>query len=699
MRKRSWRVALLLGTVFAWPPTGQAKDYMAAARDAMQHGDLKSAALELRNAVRADPQNGEARLSLAGIELQLGDPAATERDARAAELRGADPHKTLPLIAQAILSQGQPERLLREMNVTGKDATLDAMTLGARGDAQIALGRLDEAGRSFADAEVLRPSLVAVWLADARLAMVRGDKAGAEAKLDRALAQQPGSLDARLLKAQMLRAKGDVTGAVTELDAILKDAPAYVQAQLERAALLIGEGKLALADADLDVVLPALPGNGQALYLKAVVLHERHDDRGADAILEKLSGLMARFPRGYLLDAAVKQALGQLQLAAESAEKFNAREPADLGGAKLLAAIQFQLGHPERAIEPLQHALAAGRPEAQALMLLGRAYGAAGQPNPAIAALQNASDLEPRDVAILTQLAMAQLRSGQPGAARTTMERAFAIAPKQASLARDLFVTAVATGELNQAGAVLAEIRAAQGDTALTRDLDGSLKLARLDLEAAREEFAGIVRDHPDFAPASINLARVLGMEGRNAEAAAVLRAALEKNPTAEPALGLLTAGMLRAGRAADAIALMQRAHDAAPSDPALQAGLAGTFIRIGKPEQALDFINALPAAQAATPALMLLKASAELALRTAAEGARDPHAVLGNPATIRAGATPARLDTGSDRRVSGGPRRYQGWITVGALRVSAPPGLGAARAEGVGIAGRTRYSGQAAPG
>ena len=57
-------------------------DDLADARKAIQKGDLRAAQINLRNAVRADPQNAEAHYWLARVSLDLGDAVAAEREAR-----------------------------------------------------------------------------------------------------------------------------------------------------------------------------------------------------------------------------------------------------------------------------------------------------------------------------------------------------------------------------------------------------------------------------------------------------------------------------------------------------------------------------------------------------------------------------------------------------------------------------------------
>jgi Tfp pilus assembly protein PilF len=66
MRYRSlgW---IMIGTWLGAFPGAAHADYLATAKAALQKGDLKSAQIDLRNAVRDDPQNAEAHYWLGRV--------------------------------------------------------------------------------------------------------------------------------------------------------------------------------------------------------------------------------------------------------------------------------------------------------------------------------------------------------------------------------------------------------------------------------------------------------------------------------------------------------------------------------------------------------------------------------------------------------------------------------------------------------
>jgi Tfp pilus assembly protein PilF len=104
-KKPGWM--LLAALAVFWPALAGAVDYLSDAKRLLQNGDIRAAHIQLRNAVKSDPQNPEAHLQLARVSLQLGDPIAAEREANAARDRGSDSREVRPALAQAYMLQGK----------------------------------------------------------------------------------------------------------------------------------------------------------------------------------------------------------------------------------------------------------------------------------------------------------------------------------------------------------------------------------------------------------------------------------------------------------------------------------------------------------------------------------------------------------------------------------------------------------------
>jgi cellulose synthase operon protein C len=627
MRHRSFRWFLLGVCIGAWPLVAGA-GHLSDARQALKNGDLLAAQTNLRNAVRADPQNAEAHFDLGQVSFELGDAVAAEREAEQAQERGFDPHLTVRLLAQSLMAQGKFDAVLQKLQPSGKDASLDATILVFRGYAQIGLRQSNAAEKSFAAAEQEAPNAIEPLLAEAQLAVAHSDLATAQAKIDKAVSEQPKSAEALLAKVQLLRMKDDATGALMVLDTLLKDQPGIVQARLDRANLEIALNKAKEATDDIAQVMKATPGNVQAIYLHAVMAAQVKDFRVADADLQQIAADMSQFPRGYLLLAVVKGNLGELDEASDAARHYLARAPSDLAAYKILARIQFLKHRPDKVIDTLTPITETGKGDAETYDMLGRADVVTGRPDEAVEAFQKAQALAPQDVGIQTRLANVHMSMGEPGAAMGDLEHTLELAPTRPQVGEALFFAALATGDLTKTADVLAKIEAAEGDNVTVGNLQGLYKLAKLDLPGAHDAFAAVMHEHPNFLPAQINLARVLAMQGQGPAAEKLLGGLLDKHPTAEPALTMLTTDYTQSNRLPEAIRLLQRAHAAEPTNQQLTASLAEFHIRAANPQKALDLLNTLKGGVAASVPLLSVTASAEIALGHK-DKARDTYAAL----------------------------------------------------------------------
>jgi len=615
MRYRSLGWIMMGAWMGAFPIAAHATDYLATAKASLKKGDLKSAQIDLRNAVRNDPQNAEAHYWLGRVTFELGDPVASEREAIAARERGFDPHQTVPLLSQALLAENKFDDLLTMLKPEGKDPQLDAAILVARGYAQVGLKRPEDAQKSFGEAEEVAPNAVEPLLADARLSVARADLNSAQLKIDRAIAAQPKSQDALLAKAQLLRLKNDVPGAIAVLDELITDQPSVMQARLDRASLELASGKNDAAKADIDAVLKGTHGNVQAIYLLAVMEAQARNYKAADLDLERIAPYIGRIQRAFYLQAVVKEQLGQLEQAEEAARKYLGRAPNDLAAYKVLARIQSAKHRPEQVIDTLAKVAESGKGDAEAYDLLGRAYAATGRATDAVTAFQKAESLAPNDVGVQTRLASVRMGMGDVDTAMGDLEHTLELAPKLPAVGEALFFAALATGDTTKAGAALAKIHAAQGSTEIVGNLDGLFKLAQIDFTGAKTIFAGLVEKYPDFTPAKINLARVNIMLGDRPAAEKILIDVLAKQPVAEPAMSMMVSAYAQSNRLPEAIAVLERAHKAEPAMTRITVSLGDLYIRAGTPQKALDLAGAEKGPSATASDILSLKAAAYLAL------------------------------------------------------------------------------------
>ncbi len=429
---RCRRAAALLAwlVLIASPAWASVGDYLSDAARATASGDLPAARLQLRNALKLEPNNAAAHYQLGLIDLRLGDPTAAEKEARLAQQQGYDATAALTLLTQTYLVQSRFRDILRDFPPPNTDdARAAAVVLVARGRAQLALDHAEDANASFAEAARLTPNATAPLLAQAQAAVGAKNLPLAREKVEAALKLNPDDADVLQLQAGLLADAGDEKGALAASNKAVAAAPGQLAYRLERAALLVAFNHNAEARPDVDAVLAAAPNNARALYFRAVLSTRAGNFQAASNDLDKISEFVSRNPGSYLVLAYVKQQLGQIEQALDAARRYAARNPLEPRGALLLARLQMQTKHPEQAIATLTPLITAGSKEAAVYDLRAAALTMAGRRTEAAADYKQALALRPDDAGLLARAGASQLGLNQPADAASLLGRSVALAP------------------------------------------------------------------------------------------------------------------------------------------------------------------------------------------------------------------------------------------------------------------------------
>ncbi|MCC6716661.1 MAG: PEP-CTERM system TPR-repeat protein PrsT [Acetobacteraceae bacterium] len=616
------------GAGFVWFRFMHAVDPFAAAKLAMDRGDLRTAQIELRNAVRATPNNAEAHFRLGAVQLRMGDPVSAERSLREARDNGFDPRPITMLLAQTYMAQGKFKDLLRDFPADSAPPEQLANILLMRGTSHLQLGEADAAYDDFIAAERAAPTLPEPLIATARVLVARRDIAGAEARVDRALTLNAKSPDALVMKAQLLNLRGDRRNALSALDSAIQQVPAMLSARLERANLLVAQGEDAKAKEDVAAVLRMEPRSAGGIYLQAVLAARAREFQVADAALTKIANLLPRFPRGLYFLGLVKFNLGQAEQAADAAEKYAARNPGDPDGIKLLARIAATSQRPADAIERINKAIAAGlKPDGELLDLLARAYGLDNQRQKALETYEAAAKLAPDNADILTRLAATRLAMGDAAGAARDLESSVELSPRKVDANEALVIAALAAGNVDQAAAALERIKHAGLKSENIAVMEGMVLSGQLHFDAARTAYIEALKEYPGSLRARFNLARLALIQDNKAEAELYLGEVLKQEPANEQALTMLVGLLVADGRTAPAVTVAEAAHGAAPANVGITALLADLYVRNNDARRALELVDAAVKDQSTVaPQLVLARARAQVALgllRAAQEGFR----------------------------------------------------------------------------
>jgi len=600
------------------------------AQAAQARGDLRAAQLEWRNAVREQPDSAATRAALAATSLDLGDTELAEREARAALERGYDKGIGTAMLLRAYLISGRFEELLRDFPAQDSPALVGGQIAAARAQAQLALGQVEAATQSAAQARQLTPNATEAGLATAAVTLAAGDRAASEAALDAILAREPDNAEALVRKGSLQFERREPAAAAATFTRVLDRTPGNISARLRRGEAFMQMNEDAKARADVEVALAALPGSGPGIYLLSLLQARARDWAGADANLQKLGAVLGNFPDGYLVLATTKRGLGQVAQAEDAARRHVARRPEDPRGVKLLASLSMDGGRPEDAAAALSALAARGKADAESYDMLGRIQSSLNRPREAAEAFQSAAALAPNDSAILSRLAASRLAMGDAEGTTDAANRAVQ-AGAQAPAARQMLAyAALFRGDLQTAAAEMAKLPPDVRRSENGQVLEGTLQLMQMDLPAARTAFEAALKINPQSNPARIGMARAANLQGMPAEAERLLGEILRQEPGhVEATAQLSAAAMPGAPRAQEARAVLEAVQSAAPAEPVLALALANVLLRGGDAPRAVAVLAADPIRSRAIPAVTLARAEARAAAGQWTEAEEDSREAL----------------------------------------------------------------------
>lgn len=573
-------------------------DHFSKARQYYEHGNSSAAVIELKNALQLDPKNGDARFLLAKIENEKGNGAAAEVELRKAMELGVNADKVNAALGEAFLLQQKYRKVLNEIKaVNGLTGEMAAAIATVRGNAYLGLGKLVEAGASFASALKQDPNYADAYLGMARLAMERNDQKEALRQIDIALAKSPKEGRAWSMKGDLLRMRNKGKEAREAYEHVLKIDEKNVPARLSLALMDIMGGKLDAARNEIKASRAIAPKYFRIQYVNALLyFREGKYDKARDA-LQEMEKTAPNYMPGVLLSGAVSYQIGSYEIAHQYLARFLAQFPDNDYAANLLVATDLQLKDPSEALKSLDQLMERNPENPKLLAMAGEAYMQTKDYSKATAYLAKAAAITPKDATLRTQLGVSYLASGKTELAIKDLEDAAALDPGQVKAHALLVAMHLRKGEYDKALQVLKDWKKEQPDNPVIYSLEGSVFAAKNDLAKARLSFKKALQKQPNYFPAALSLAQLDIKDGKPDAARKRLDDFLAADKKSVPAMIALGELAIRAGDDDKAVGWFNKAIQAHPAAIRLRRILISYYV--GKKE----FKKALSAARDARDA------------------------------------------------------------------------------------------------
>ncbi len=254
------------------------ESHLTNAKNYLNQNKVNESIIELKNAIRLDAQNGEARFLLGQIYLGLGDGLAAAKELERARTSNYVNDNLLPLLARAYILTDDNSDVLA-LSTASKALSADAQSqyLAYQTLAALRSEQPELAKQSVTLAEKVAHQSQYSMLAMAYLQLSENKNEEAKTLIARILSINPKNVDAIMLQGQVAMLTKNYKLAVDSFKQFSSLQPRFAMVQILLANAFLKAGELEEAEEYADAILAKVASQPFAHYIKAMVGFEEKD--------------------------------------------------------------------------------------------------------------------------------------------------------------------------------------------------------------------------------------------------------------------------------------------------------------------------------------------------------------------------------------------------------------------------------------
>lgn len=533
------------------------------ARIAMANQDYATATASLQRTLAIAPNAMPVRFLLGASLLAQGNLGQAEQQLSQVVQRAPENLEARKLLAQTQLRLQRPEAAIQLLSgmEEGKDPQLDLL-LGVahmqHGEATTGVAHFERAAAARPDDVSLKLDLASAYLRAERPA----DAVALLSKLDRSKAgvRQTGLL------VVALELQGNRRGAQAEVDRLLAQQPRD-PATLELAAAFAAQRRDFATARDLSQrAIAANPKSVELLLVRARIEMQAGEAAVAEQWLTKAVELDPGSAAARLGLAQLAVRRGDLTMATRTLEELRKRDASAVDARLQLAGLYLRMRNNEAAKGVVDELATLGEQRPEVLNALGQLYLDNGRYDEALLRFQSATALDSANPVFWLNTARTQITLGNSGVAREALEKAAAAQPGWIPAVGTLAMLDIKEG---RAPAAIKRVN----ELTSSRPRDGDAMTLRGDVQMVLKEFAKAAADYDAAAaikPSGILAAKAFKARqlGNLPNATAPLEKWLAAHPDDDPLRLLLADAFQRAGerrRAANEYEIVEKRGTASP--------------------------------------------------------------------------------------------------------------------------------------
>ena len=504
-------------------------EYLDTAKGLYDSGNLQGATIELKNALKINSSNDDARVLLGKIYLEKGDGfSALKEFEKAKEI---DLTNNLnALVARGHLITEDNEKVLELVEGNLSAAELNDLRT-SKGMAYLNLEQGHKALKLFKKVLGVDSAHAYALLGVAHHHFAEDDLQAARAQVDEVLELDSNYAQAWSLLGAISKAEGDLEKSEEAYSRAIKLSHNDFEDTVSRALVRVGLDKIDEAEADLNSVRSPMSEHPSVYYARGLVHLRRQDFDLAQASFEKVLNASGDYLPALFYSGVSHASLDQPQMAEDKLSRYVAKIEDFPPANHMLASMRFESGDYQEAEKLLKDVIKQGDSEEAVYGLLSDTLMAQGKRDEAHSLLRDLVKQRPGSAQARLLFANVQAASGDMPGALKTLEDAIAIDDKFAEGYAQLVSLHLSQGAGGKAiDAANRFIRQSEGSIS-SYNLLASVYLNLNDDEQAKAAFAQALAIDANDASANGGMAAIAVKNASFEEALKFYKAILAENP------------------------------------------------------------------------------------------------------------------------------------------------------------------------
>jgi putative PEP-CTERM system TPR-repeat lipoprotein len=554
-----------------------------SAKNYLSKKDNKTASIQLKNALQINPEMAEGRFLLGKVLLDQGDAVGSEVELRKSIDLKYSRESVIPLLAKAVLAQGNAKKLIDEFSQTllsepsSKASLLMSLTAayGMQGD--------DVKSKFSHDAALLAdPSNVPARLLIARKSAIAGDTSSALTLLDQIISDSKDSFDAWKLKGDILLVDPKRTQeSLLAYKKATEIKPDFLAAHSSIIALLFQKNDFSAAEAQLEILKKIIPHHPQTKIFEGQLAFQKKEFKSAKEFVQQVLRVSPTNVQALQLAGIIEFQLSNYSLAETYLMQVVKVVPDLLLPRRVLIQTYLRSGNPQKALTLLQYLIDKDSLDPEMLSTAGEVFLQNGDLKLAESYFEKAVNKSPNDARKKTVLALTHLMSGRIDVAVDELKIISELdTGSSADLA--LFSFHLKRNDYEKALSVVNVLDKKMPGKPLPSHLRGRALLAKNDISGATKSFERALETDPLFLPAISSLANLEILGNRPALAKSRFERFLSKSPNNVQAWLELAELESKTGASKDDVSkLLAKAVAANPEDVTTRLYLITFFLQV----------------------------------------------------------------------------------------------------------------------